>query len=179
VSVLTRQGFWHNAKQGDHERPCPKVRVSGQEESPHYQGRFNMLQIPNIKKARCFLVYAIAPKHLTAPEANARINEYTADDSRGLALFHDHFIGQFGGVIVLFVDSEAQRVALQDVGPLNGWDVKIHPLIFANSPAAFDEQIAYTLRAYHGKNWDELQQEQRPHFGNVQLEVSTGMESEE
>ncbi len=138
-----------------------------------------MLQIPNIKKARCFLVYATAPKHLTAPEANSRINEYTADASRGLALFHDHFIGQFGGVIVLFVNTDSQRQALHHAGPLEGWDIKVQPLIFANSPAAFDEQIAYTLRAYHGQNWDELQNTERPHFGNTQLEVSTGMESED
>ena len=138
-----------------------------------------MLNIPNIKKARCFLVYATAPQHLSAPEANAKINEYTADEKRGIALFHDHFIGQFGGVILLFVSTEAQRAALQNLGSLEGWDVKIHPLVYANSPAAFDEQIAYTLRAYHGQNWDQLQQEARPHFGDAQLEANTGIESEE
>ncbi len=136
-----------------------------------------MLNIPNINKPRCFLVYALAPNGLSATEANERLNAYTADDTRGVALWHDHFIGRRGGTIILYVETDAQREALKTPGALEGWDVQIHPLIYSRSPSAFDEQIAYTLRAYHNQNWDQLQLEQRPHFGDPQLEAQTAEES--
>ena len=52
----------------------------------------------------------------------------------------------------------------------------IQPLIFSRSPSAFDEQIAFTLRAYRGVNWESLQKEQRPSFGNASREAETAEE---
>ena len=42
----------------------------------------------------------------------------------------------------------------------------IHPLIFSYDPAAFDEQTAYTLKAYRGEDWNTLKAKQRPDYGN-------------
>ena len=50
------------------------------------------------------------------------------------------------------------------------------PLIFSRSPSVFDEQIAFTLRAYRGANWETLQKEQRPSFGNPGREAETAEE---
>jgi hypothetical protein len=132
--------------------------------------------LPPIRKPRCFLVYALAPESLPAAEANRLLNAYTADPRRGLALYHDHFIGQKGGVVVFFVESEAQRQALLEPAGLEGWQVAIHPLIFSYSPSAFDEQIAFTLRSYRGADWEALRQEQRPSYGNPRLEAETARE---
>jgi hypothetical protein len=54
--------------------------------------------------------------------------------------------------------------------------VEIQPLIFSHSPSAFDEQTAFTLRAYRGVNWETLQNEQRPSFGNPSREAETAQE---
>jgi hypothetical protein len=45
---------------------------------------------------------------------------------------------------------------------LAGWQVEIQPLIFSHSPSAFDAQIAFTLKAYCGVDWETLQEEARP-----------------
>jgi hypothetical protein len=85
---------------------------------------------PNIQKPRCFLVYALAPEGLSAARANELFNAYVSDAKHGLALFHDHFIGQRGGMTIFFVETEAEREALKDLGELLDWQVNIHPLIF-------------------------------------------------
>ena len=59
---------------------------------------------------------------------------------------------------------------------LVGWHVEIQPLIFSHSPSAFDEQIAFTLRAYSGVTWETLRKEQRPSFGNPSREAETAEE---
>ncbi len=135
------------------------------------------MNLPKIQKPRCFLVYALAPENLPAAKANELFNAYVADSQRGLALFHDHFIGQRGGVAVFFVEKEIEREALKDLGELKGWSVSIHPLIFSYNPAAFDEQIAYTLKTYRNKDWETLQQEQRPSYGNPSREAETAEEA--
>ena len=61
---------------------------------------------------RCYLVYAIAPAETSAREANDRLNEYVADARRGLAVWHDHFIGTHGGAVVLDVRSEEEEALL-------------------------------------------------------------------
>ena len=43
--------------------------------------------------SRCHLVYPLAPDGVSARGANDLLNEYVADESRGLALWHDHFLG--------------------------------------------------------------------------------------
>jgi hypothetical protein len=135
------------------------------------------MDLLRIQKPRCFLVYALAPEGLSAAEANRLFNAYTADVKRGLSLFHDHFIGQRGGVAIFFVETEEERKALEDLGELADWQVNIHPLIFSYSPAAFDEQIAFTLKSYRNADWETLQQEKRPSYGNPRHEAETAEEA--
>ena len=136
-----------------------------------------MIPVTNIGKPRCFLVHAIAPNGLSTKDANHQLNQYVQNPSRGLAIWHDHFIGNPGGTAIFFVENDAQRQALTQIGTLEGWQVSIQPLIFSHSPSAFDEQIAYTLRAYRNADWAALQLEQRPHYGNFQIEAETASES--
>jgi hypothetical protein len=131
-----------------------------------------------IKKPRCFLVYALAPRNLPASEANRIFNEFIAEPGLPLALYHDHFIGQPGGLAIFFVETPAERDALLSQEFLEGWQVEVQPLIFSYSPAAFDEQIAFTLKAYRGIDWERLQKEQRPSYGNHGREAETAQEDE-
>jgi hypothetical protein len=78
---------------------------------------------------RCHLLYALAPDGTSAREANDLLNEYVADRSRGLAVWHDHFIGEHGGTIVLEVRDEQEEARLRDPGPLEGYrDVTLDEL---------------------------------------------------
>jgi hypothetical protein len=129
-----------------------------------------------IQKPRCFLLYALAPRDLPASEANRILNEFIGDPALPLAIFHDHFIGQPGGIVIFYVETAEERDALLSQTYLDRWHVEIQPLIFSHSPSAFDEQIAFTLRAYRGVNWETLQKEQRPSFGNPSREAETAEE---
>ena len=129
-----------------------------------------------IQKPRCFLFYALAPSDLSASEANRILNEFIGDPALPLAVFHDHFIGQPGGIVIFYVETMQEREALLAQTYLSGWHVEIQPLIFSHSPSAFDEQIAFTLRAYRGVNWETLQKEQRPSFGDPSREAETAAE---
>ena len=133
---------------------------------------------PPIRKPRCFLVYALAPEGLSPAQANAQFNDFVADHTLPLVLFHDHFIGEPGGVAIFFVETAQERENLTQCEKLNGWHVEIRPLIFSYSPAAFDEQTAFTLRAYRGQIWERLQQEKRPSYGNPAREAETASEDE-
>ena len=106
-----------------------------------------------IRKPRCFLLYA-------------------------LAIFHDHFIGQTGGVVIFYEETAEERDALLAQTYLDGWRVELQPLIFSYSPSAFDEQIAFTLRAYRGVDWGWLRKEKRPSYGNPGREAETAQEEE-
>lgn len=132
----------------------------------------------HFRQPRCVLVYALAPEGMGAAEANHRFNDFVADKSLPLVLFHDHFIGQAGGLAIFFVDGDAERDALASSNALEDWQVHMHPLIFARNPAAFDEQIAFTLRAYRGANWEQLQHEERPTYGDPRREAETAAESD-
>ena len=132
--------------------------------------------IRRIKKPRCFLVYALAPENLPASKANRIFNEFIAEPGLPLALYHDHFIGQPGGVAIFFVENSQERDALLEQEFLVGWQVEIQPLIFSFSPAALDEQIAFTLKAYRGVDWERLQKVQRPSYGNPGIEAETAKE---
>ena len=136
-----------------------------------------MIPIAKISKPRCFLVHAIAPGNFSARDANDSLNKYVSDPSRGLAIWHDHFIGAPGGTAIFFVENDAQRQALTSPGTLENWRVSVHPLIYSHSPSAFDEQLAYTLRTYRNADWAALQLEQRPHYGDARLEAETASES--
>ena len=129
-----------------------------------------------ITKPRCFLLYALAPEGLPAAEANRVLNEFIADRGLPLALYHDHFIGRPGGVVIFFVESTAEREALLGQTHLAGWQVDVQPLVFAYSPAAFDAQIAFTLKAYRGVDWEKVRSEERPAYGNPSREAETAEE---
>ncbi|HLF73456.1 MAG TPA: hypothetical protein VI524_03855, partial [Anaerolineales bacterium] len=100
-----------------------------------------------------------------------------ADGRLPLALYHDHFIGQPGGIVIFFVETTEQRNALLSQTYLDGWQVQVQPLIFSSSPSGFDEQIAFTLRAYRGVDWEALRREQRPVYGNPGREAETAEEA--
>ena len=130
-------------------------------------------QAKRIQKPRCFLLYTLAPTGMTASEANRILNNFIGDPALPLAIFHDHFIGQAGGLVIFYVETIQERDALLAQKHLDGWHVEIQPLIFSHSPSALDEQIAFTLRAYRGVDWETLQREKRPRFGNPSLEAET------
>jgi len=129
-----------------------------------------------IQKPRCFLVYALAPEGLPATEANRVFNEFIGDRNLPPAIYHDHFIGQPGGVAIFFVENAKERDALLDQKYLEGWQVDFQPLIFSYSPSAFDEQTAFTLKAYRGMDWEDLQKEKRPSYGDPRQEAETAQE---
>ena len=132
-----------------------------------------------VTKPRCFLVYALAPEGVSAVQANRQFNDFVADRNLPLVLFHDHFLGQPGGVAVFFVEMAQEREALANSEMiLKGWKVELRPLIFSYSPAAFDEQIAYTLHAYRDVDWEILQREKRPSYGNPAREAETALEDD-
>ena len=136
-----------------------------------------MTQPLRLKKPRCYLVNALAPAGTKPPEANRLFNNFVADRTLPLVLFHDHFLGELGGVAIFFVDSAESRDALYNHSHLADWQIEIRPLIYAYNPAAFDAQIAYTQDAYRGVSWRDLRMEERPAYGNPQEEVQTGVES--
>ena len=134
--------------------------------------------VKRIRKPRCFLLYALAPADLPAADANRILNTFIGDPALPLAVFHDHFIGQPGGVIIFYVESIEEREALLAQKHLVGWHVEIQPLIFSHSPAAFDEQIAFTLKAYRGVDWETLQRTKRPAYGNPGREAESAEEDQ-
>jgi hypothetical protein len=106
--------------------------------------------------SRCYLIYALAPSGTPAREANDRLNEYVADARRGLAAWHDHFVGTHGGAVVLDVRSDEEYALLDELGPLAGWSVSVHPLTFSLSAVGFSAQTSFTLEQYRGVSLDEL-----------------------
>ena len=131
-----------------------------------------------VSKPRCFLVYALAPEGMPASEANRIFNAYIADRRLPLPVFHDHFIGRPGGLAVFYAATAAERQALAASHWLEGWQVDVHPLIFSRSPAGFDTQTAFTLRAYRGLDWEALQREQQPETGDPAREAETAAEDD-
>lgn len=132
--------------------------------------------VKRVQKPRCFLVYALAPKNLPAADANRIFNEFIGDRDLPLVIYHDHFIGQRGGVAIFYVDGPEARDALLNQKHLEGWQADIQPLVFSYSPSAFDEQTAFTLKAYRGLDWEDLQKEQRPLYGDPRREAETAEE---
>jgi hypothetical protein len=106
--------------------------------------------------SRCHLVCALAPGSITAREANDLLNEYVADRSRGLAVWHDHFVGEHGGAAVFDVRDEDEEAKLNDPGPLEGWQLATHPLTFSLSAVGFSAQTEFTLEQYRGVRLGEL-----------------------
>jgi hypothetical protein len=134
----------------------------------------NLLQL---RRARCILIVAKAPPGLAPADANRIFNEFVGSRTLPPAIFHDHFLGQAGGVAIVFAESDAERKALVTDTLLANWSVELLPLVFSHSPAAFDEQIAFTLKAYRGVDWEELQREHRPRYGSASREAETAAEA--
>ena len=112
---------------------------------------------------RCYFLYCLAPVQLSASAANEALNDYIADRRRGVPVFHDHFIGNpHGGLAIMYVDSDEQRALLDDHGPLAGWDVRVHSLVFALTPVGFDAQTRFTLEQYGETSLDELRATEQP-----------------
>jgi hypothetical protein len=113
-------------------------------------------------KERCHLVYALAPEGVNASEANDLLNEYIGDRTRGIVVYHDHFIGRHGGVAVFEVRTEEEEAKLADPGPLEGWQLEIYPLTFSLTAVGFVGQTEFTLRNYAGTTLEELEAAERP-----------------
>jgi hypothetical protein len=113
-------------------------------------------------KRRCYLVYALAPKGVTAAQANDLFNDYVADAARGLAVYHDHFMGRHGGIAVFDVQSDEELAKLDDPGPLDGWQLASYPLTFSRTAVGFVAQTDFTLRAYRDVELTELIEAEEP-----------------
>jgi hypothetical protein len=112
-------------------------------------------------KQRCYLVYAVAPEGVTARQANELLNEYIEDRRRGFVIFHDHFTGKPHGGFAVFDVRDAQAYELlEDHGPLEGWEVRVHALTFSMAATGFAAQMALTAEAYGGKRLDQLRREE-------------------
>jgi hypothetical protein len=111
--------------------------------------------------ARCWLIYAIAPEGMSAHDANDALNLYISDPARGIPVVHDHFTGTpHGGFVVLFTRDEQELGSLDDRGPLAGWTVERHALVFSLTPVGFDAQVAFTLENYGRTTLDALRAEE-------------------
>jgi len=125
------------------------------------------------------MVYALAPDGMKAAQANRVINELIDDDTMPLALWHDHFLGGPGGCVIFYVEDKKQQQELFNNQYLIGWKVDYRPMVFSFSPSAFDDQIAYTLKAYSNTDWDEIRQESQHDSADrdLQAEAATALES--
>lgn len=114
-------------------------------------------------QARCYVVYALAPDGMRARAANDALNAYIEDRRRGLPVFHDHFTRKpHGGFAVLYVSNAEELALLDDPGSLDGWDLTVHPLVFALAPLGFLAQTQFTLEAYGKTTLDELRAAEEP-----------------
>jgi hypothetical protein len=120
-----------------------------------------MLMALTKKERGCYAVFAYAPEGTSMREANDAINAFVADEARGLVLFHDHFADRPGGAAVFAVETPEEMAALQDPGPLAGWDFRCHPLIFAESALGFLFQCDYTMIGYRKRRLPDLFEEYR------------------
>jgi hypothetical protein len=107
----------------------------------------------------CWLVFAYAPKGVSMSDANDAFNRFVAEPARGLVLFHDHFADRAGGVAVFNVEEPAELAALRQPGPLGGWELHRHPLIFAESAPGFLFQVDFTMTAYRKRRLPDLWEE--------------------
>lgn len=138
----------------------------------------NRHAVLRVARPRCFLLHALAPIGMPPADANRRFNAFIADRRLPLVLFHDHFLGRPGGVAIFYAATAAERDMLVNDASLRDWDVDIRPLVFSYSPAAFDEQAAFTLREYRQVDWEALQRDRRPSYGNSAREAEIAAEDE-
>jgi hypothetical protein len=108
---------------------------------------------------RCWLVYATAPRGVSASDANDALNAYVSDSGRGIPVAHDHFTGTpHGGFVVLYPRDDSELSRLDDPGPLEGWEIRRHPLIFSLTPVGFAAQVGFTLDRYGGTSLEALRE---------------------
>ena len=96
---------------------------------------------------RCWVVWADAPDGTSMRAANDAVNAFVAEPTRGMLLFHDHFGDRPGGMAVFAIETEEELASLREDGPLDGWTVRRHPLIFAEGELGFLNQIDFTMIA--------------------------------
>ena len=113
-------------------------------------------------KERCYLVYALAPAEISARDANELLNDYIGDPGRGLAVYHDHFVGRHGGIAVFEIRTEQEQAKLADPGPLQGWELASYPLTFSLTAVGFVAQVDFTLRAYRDMHLADLIEAEEP-----------------
>ena len=104
----------------------------------------------------CWLMTGRAPPGTSMAEANAAFNAWVEDRARGFAWFHDHFADRPGGVAIVAVETGQELAALREPGPLAGWDLEVHPLIFAGERPGFLSQVDFTTTVYRGHRRDAL-----------------------
>ena len=133
------------------------------------------IEVIRAKKARLHMLYALAPENCKPSEANRLINNIVLSDKTPLCIYHDHFLGKAGGLAFFDITDlkEIDELEKESLNILEGWSIEIRPLIFSHNPAAFDEQIAYTIDAYSNQNWDDLKKENRPTYVSPIEEVET------
>ena len=94
---------------------------------------------------------------MPARAANDALNAYIEARHRGLPVLHDHFTGTpHGGFAVFYVDDGDQFAALGEPGPLDGWTVTVHPLVFSLAPLGLFAQAELTIEGYGRTTLDEL-----------------------
>jgi hypothetical protein len=91
--------------------------------------------------------------------ADLTFNDYIADKSRGLVMFHDHFVGKPGGIAIYYIDNEKELESLQNQDLLKNWEIQIFPLTFTQLPVEFLYQTDFTLGMYGGRRLHELYKE--------------------
>jgi hypothetical protein len=112
-------------------------------------------------------------------DADTVFNEFISDSSRGTVLYHDHFVGRAGGIVIFHVSSEGELRQLQNESCLNGWDVMIYPLTFTEKPIEFLYQIDFTMAVYRGIRLKETYSayENSEYKKNVDSHVERGNKS--
>jgi hypothetical protein len=103
---------------------------------------------------------------MSAREANELLNDYVGDARRGICVFHDHFVGRHGGVVVVDVQTDEEAALLDDPGPLGGWELAVHPLTFALTTTGFVAQTRFTVERYRGTTLERVaeQEEADPRY---------------
>lgn len=103
----------------------------------------------------CHLVYALAPEGVSRTVADNLFNDYVAQVERGVVVHHDHFIDRAGAMAVFEIANDAQMQMLKVPGPLAGWQITSHPLLFAPDGATFFMQADSTLRHFRDTRLDQ------------------------
>ncbi len=108
------------------------------------------------KGQRCYLVFGYAPDETSMSDANTQFNAYVGNKSRGLVLFHDHFVDKVGGVAIFYIENDDEWELIHSAEELSGWDIQIHPFIYADNPKRFFYQIDFTMSVYRGIRMNDL-----------------------